>query len=250
MTAPATPTHATDTRPRPVDTFLTALARGNPFSHHRVTATGAQPVDVPSIHEAEFRSLIALAGRAFDQNEAVGAVVWGESGAGKSNLLRRLGEWAGGGRAVLVNFLELQASPDRLHRAVLNAVVSTLTNGLTPPWHRTPLYALLEELIRPALPVGKKKLSQVELDSAFRKQMAGPAAEAGSAPVVRATVELLHRLLTAALLEKSRRGDGANAAAAGRRLSGDGLDEDEAKAVGLRPADVANPLDAAVAPRC
>ncbi|VTR92394.1 Uncharacterized protein OS=Sorangium cellulosum (strain So ce56) GN=sce5406 PE=4 SV=1: DUF2791 [Gemmata massiliana] len=246
MTSPAsTTTPATEARSHPVDKFLNTLARTNPFSHHRVTATGDRPVDVPSIHETEFRALVALAERAHDQNEAVGAVVWGESGSGKSNLLRRLGEWAAGGRAILVNFLELQAAPDRLHRAVLNAVVSALTNGMTAPWHRTPLYALLEELIRPAVTTGKKKLSPAELDAAFRKQVAGPVALVGAQPAVRAAGELLRCFLKTAMLERSRQGDGEAAGAAVRRLSGDGLDEDEAKAVGQRPADVENPLDAA-----
>lgn len=247
MTTPASTSAApaaTTARPRPVDAFLTAFARGNPFGHHRVTATGAQPVDVPSIHDAEFRGLVALAGRAFDHNEAVGAVVWGESGSGKSNLLRRLGEWAATGKAVLVNFLELQATPDRLHRAVLNAVVSALTNGLAPPWHRTPLYLLLEGLVRPAVG-GKKSLSPAELDAAFRAQMAGPSAVVGALPSARVAADLLRCFLRAALTEKSRQGDGAAAAAAARRLSGDGIDDDEAKAVALRPLDVANPLDPA-----
>ncbi|MCE9564505.1 MAG: ATP-binding protein [Planctomycetes bacterium] len=246
MTSPTAPTAtSTGKKSRPVDAFLTALARSNPFSHHRVTATGAQPIDVPSIHDAEFRTLISLAERVCDQDEAVGVVVWGESGSGKSNLLRRLAEWAADGRAVSVNFLELQAAPDRLHRAVLTAVVSALTNGFAPPWHRTPLYLLLEGLIRPALPVGKQKLSPADLGRVFRDQMTGPVAAAGATPVVRSTVELLLRFLTAALAEKSRRADGSPADAIMRRLSGDALDEEEAKAVGARGADAVNPLDAA-----
>jgi hypothetical protein len=243
LTAPTI--QLTGTKTRPLDGFMSALARGNPFSHHRVTATGTQPVDVPSIHDAEFRTLTALAERASDQNEAVGAVVWGESGSGKSNLLRRLAEWSGDGRAVAVNFLELQAAPDRLHRAVLTAVVSSITNGLAPPWHRAPLYRLLEGLVRPVLPPGKQKLSPTKLEQLFRAQMAGPVAEAGGTPVVHATVELLFRFLSAALAEKSRQADGEVAAAAVRRLGGDALDGDEAKAAGVRPTDAADPLDPA-----
>lgn len=239
MTAPA------PARPRPGDAFLAALAGGNPFGHHRVTATGAQPVDVPSIHDAEFRDLVALAGRAHGQNEAVGAVVWGESGSGKSNLLRRLGEWGATGKAVLVNFLELQAAPDRLQRAVLNAVVGALANGPTPPWHRTPLYALLEGLIRQALPAGKKLKSPAELDELFRRRMAALVAVVGPLPAARQAGELLLTFFKSALAQKTRKGEGATATTAIRRLSGDGLDDDEAKATGLRPLDAANPLDAA-----
>ncbi len=240
MSAPA----KTAAPARPADPFQSALAERNPFGHHRVTATGAQPPDVPTIHEYEFRQLVALARRAHDQNEAVGAVVWGESGSGKSNLLRRLGEWAANDHAVLVQFLELQAAPHRLHRAVLNATVGALTNGFARPWHDTPLYQLLEGLIRPAVGGGKKSLSPAELKAAFDKAVAGPVALAGGVPAARAAASWLHLFVLGALSEK-RKGATETATAALRRLSGDELDADEAKVLGLRATEATQPLDPA-----
>jgi hypothetical protein len=241
MKAPTAPA----AKPSSVDTFLTTLSTNNPFNDQRVSTTGVQAVDVTSIHDREFRILVSLGRRACDQNEAVGAVVWGESGSGKSNLLRRLHDSAArNGDAIVVNFLELQASPERLHRSVLNALVSLLTNGLRPPWHQTPLYTLLQGLIRPAVP-GAKKLPLKDLQSLFRKRIESLVETAGTTAVTRAAVSLFEKFLIAALAEKDKRREAHAAEPAVRRLSGDALDEDEAKLVGLRPTDVSAPLDSA-----
>ncbi|WP_020469075.1 AAA family ATPase [Zavarzinella formosa] len=227
------------------EAFITALGNENPFGHHRVTATGKQPVDVPSIHDTEFRLLSGLARRACNQNEAVAVVVWGESGSGKSNLLRRLDDWARTGRhAHPINFLELHASPERLHRAVLYAVVSELTNGFSSPWHETPLYRLLEGVVRTVLPAGKK-ITFPSLKELFNQLTPGIMAEVGGSRSARTAMSLLYVFLTSAQLEKIGKPGDAAATAAVRRLGGDALDEDEAKLIGLRAADATNPLDAA-----
>lgn len=224
--------------------FSTVLSRSNPFNDQRVSATGTQAVDVASIHDREFRTLVDLAARACSQNEAVGAVVWGESGSGKSNLLRRLHDWSvREDTAIVVNFLELQASPDRLLRSVLNAVLSTLTRGLSPPWHRTLLYQLLQGLIRPAVYGERKLLPLKELKRVYRTQIAGLIGAAGETAATRAAIVLLERFLIAALAEKAKRPEAAAAVVALRRLSGDSLDEEEAKLLGLRASDVASPFD-------
>ncbi len=238
MSAPA----MTVPKSQTADGFLAAVARQNPFSHHRVTAAGSQPADVASIHDAEFRKLTALARRAGEQNEAVGALVWGEAGAGKSNLLRRLGEWAGHGRAVVVPFLDLYAAPDRLHRAVLNAVVSRLTNGFAAPWHDTPLYGLLNDMVMAA---GMPFKTMADVHGHYNRLAVGLVAEAGGGPAAVTATTALYRFLRTALAVKTRRADPARPEAAARWLGGDALDAAEATAVGLRPADVAATPDPA-----
>ena len=238
--------------PSATDGLLAALIEGDPFNDHRISVTGAQAVDVTSIHDREFQRLVSLARRACVQNEAVGAVVWGESGSGKSNLLRRLHDGARRGawrEAIVVNFLELQATPDRLHRSVLNALISLLTNGLTPPWHRTPLYHLLQGLICPAIPHGRRLLPLPELERVFRSRIQEAAEAAGITKATRAAATLLERFFIGALAEKAHRPEAIMALSAVRRLSGDALDEEEARIVGLRPTDADTPLDAADALR-
>ncbi len=226
------------------DGFLSALARHNPFGHHRVTAAGAPPLDVDTIHDAEFRQLTALARRAHDENEAVAAVVWGESGAGKSNLLQRLAKQAGDLKAVVVPVLGLHAAPDRLHRAVLSAVVSRLTAGGAGPWPETPLYHMMRGLALAMMPPGKPYQSMPELKARYDEVAAGMTADAGGGAAATAA-HVLYRFFKSVLAVEFRRVGAAPAAAAARWLRGEPLDAAETAAIRLRPGEAAAALDPA-----
>ena len=68
---------------------------------------------------------IALAGQALANRQALGAVLWGEAGIGKSHLLARLERWAAGngkpdgGRAIFILLSNLQSRPEALPRTSL-----------------------------------------------------------------------------------------------------------------------------------
>jgi hypothetical protein len=230
------------TTPEPPADFL----RANPFSLQQVTYAEPPAVDVPAIHDTQFRQLTDLAALAHNENLAVGAVIWGESGSGKSHLLRRLGEWAGPcSRAVFVNFLELLSAPERLPRAVLNAVVGTLTGGPPPD---TPLFRLLQHWLRPAL-VGRREVTRDELGRAFHARVEDLAREARTVPAGHPVFTVLHGFLLAGLLAQKGRDDGGVGALAVRRLAGDGLEAAEARSLGLGraagPGADLGPLDGA-----
>src|SRR5262249_426064 len=70
----------------------------------------------------------------------------------KSHLLARLEGWARNqDQACLVYFHNLQARPESLPRYVLNCVVSNLILGRTRPVYTTPLFVLLNAVLKLAL---------------------------------------------------------------------------------------------------
>src|SRR5690349_18700174 len=75
-------------------TFFRRVQAVNPFLDNRVNGPSARDVDVPGIHQAAFGRLTELAGEALEARRGIGAVLWGEAGAGKSHLLSRLARWA------------------------------------------------------------------------------------------------------------------------------------------------------------
>src|SRR5262245_15559021 len=108
------------------------MAGSNPFAVNRVGASTFKQEDARHIHHRAFGELTDLVGRA-GGGPAIGAVLWGEAGIGKSHLLARLERWAKvpQERAVLVYIANLQAEPARLPRALLRHVVHVLLGGRT-----------------------------------------------------------------------------------------------------------------------
>ena len=84
---------------RPPDEFNAAdfcqhVGLTNPFLIDRVTDPDqAAELDAPTIHDAEFQKLKSLANTARDQHCAIGVVLSGNAGMGKSHLL---GAWPAG----------------------------------------------------------------------------------------------------------------------------------------------------------
>ena len=131
-----------------LDAFFAAVRDTNPFIANRVTEPSPYDVDVPAIHAASFDRLVDLAEQAMSRKPAIGAVLLGGAGVGKSHLLSRLYRWAnevtddGGPRACYVYLHNILADPDRLPRYLLKYVVSRLSEGGHRPLHQTPLYRL------------------------------------------------------------------------------------------------------------
>src|SRR5437763_15390564 len=121
---PATPTP---------DAFFERVRHSNPFAANRVVPSAAVTEDAEQVHRGPFNRLTELADQAQREQLAVGAVLWGEAGGGKSHLLGRLSNWAGPDHkhAVFVYLANLQAQPEQLPRSLLRCVVSILTRGRT-----------------------------------------------------------------------------------------------------------------------
>ena len=247
-----------DVRPRfPADAFLTAARpREIHSATHRVTATESvqQPVDVQTIHETEFRrARAALAERAPRPERSgrcggLGRVRVGQEQAVAPGVF---GEWAAdgrvsGGRAVLVNFLELRggpgsAAPVRAGRPL--SVFSPTASACHRGTGRHSIYCW-KGLIRPVVAGGKKSLTPAELDAAFRTQMTGPAGRRGGCQCGRPG----DRRVVTPLPEG---GSGRRNRAPGRRRRGSGgraatrvvtgWTRTKRRPWSARPADVANP---------
>ncbi|MEO6807488.1 MAG: AAA family ATPase [Isosphaeraceae bacterium] len=159
-----------------LDAFLAAVRDSNPFLANRVTEPSAYDVDVQGIHADAFNRLVKLAAQAHRDRSAIGAMLLGNAGIGKSHLLSRLYRWAnqgdggGPGHACYVYLLNILADPDRLARYLLKCVVSRLAEGGRGPLYETPLYRLVDGAIRHAL--GASSYTLKDGREAFRSRYA------------------------------------------------------------------------------
>jgi hypothetical protein len=220
--------------------FFDRVRTTNPFLNNRVDrALDPSFIDVPSIHAAAFETVLGLGRQALADNRGLGVVVWGEAGMGKSHLLARLNRTIGEQAALPLIYLHnLQASPERLPRTVLRAVLSRLTRGQVRPFFPSPLFRLLNTVLRAALERrGRTRGTWPQIAAAYGAFLA-PLAErdtAGGALFDPTVYEVLFQFYQAA--HPARRGTDEDLAALSVRwLSGEALDAEEARRLGL-PAD-------------
>src|SRR5262245_40595059 len=103
--------------PNRLDKFFDALRLLNPFASNRVDGPSNAPVDVETIHAAEFQTLVQLAQQVRTRRQGIGVLLSGEPGTGKSHLLARLWRWAEQqDQAVCVYMHNLQPGPERMAR--------------------------------------------------------------------------------------------------------------------------------------
>jgi hypothetical protein len=237
----------TPTNPLTLDTFLDRVRAVNPFLANRVDRPLAEcPIDVPGIHEIEFRKVLALGRQAQQEDRGLGVLVWGEAGVGKSHLLARLARWAQQGpRALFIYLHNLQAEPERLPRYVLRCVLSVLTNGQAAPLWRCRLFHLLNAVLRKAIEaMGLARASWAQIESAFDRWLNHLAVRdpAGGALFDRTVYHVLLRFFQAAYPHRPGR-DAAVAGLALRWLAGAPLDHDEARHLGLQAVVATAPAD-------
>ena len=102
------------------------LRLSDPFQSNRVSdASGSLPPNVAGLHRAELEHLSDLVALARDHKGGIGAMLWGEPGIGKTHLLNRLRREFQD-KACVITLHNVQASPERLSRYVLNSVVRQL----------------------------------------------------------------------------------------------------------------------------
>src|SRR5947209_19329366 len=94
-----------------LEAFFARLGAASPFLDNRVNGPAPSGVDVLAVHQPAFARLTELAGEALAARRALGAVLWGEAGIGKSHVLARLGRWAAADNATFVHLHHLQSAP-------------------------------------------------------------------------------------------------------------------------------------------
>lgn len=219
-----------------LDAFFEQVRAANPFDVNRVGQAARAEADAPLIHDAAFTRLIDLVARAGRQSLAIGAMLWGEAGVGKSHLLARLVRWAGADpkKAIVVPLSNLQAAPPQLPRSLLRCVISILTRGRVSGFAETPLYRLMNVTMRKALHYNGRSRSWREAETAYQSLIDNlcDRAPGQAAFVDRRVYSVLFSFFRSAYEARTGRDDGV-AALAVRWLSGDPLDAGEARALGL-----------------
>jgi type II secretory pathway predicted ATPase ExeA len=215
------------------------FAAGNPFSAERVTRAGNLAVDVEEIHKEPFECLWRLIGQVHRDNSALGVVVWGEAGAGKSHLLSRLERLAPERKvAVVIQPAALQVAPDRMAHTIMHSLIAALTRGQSAGKTTMPLYRAMERYLkrfsiengrdphRPWMPDELRRM----FDEAMGRLAAVVPGMTGDDPLFR----VLYRVFYAGLIHRTG-GDDPTLPLALRWLAGDDLDPAEASALDLRP---------------
>src|SRR5512135_2568703 len=218
-----------------LDSLLAAVRDSNPFSANRVNEPSPYDVDVQTIHAAGFDRLVVLAEQSRRDRKAIGTVLLGSAGIGKSHLLSRLYRWANEKgehdrpRACYVYLHNILYDPDRLPRYLLKCVVSLLSNGGRGPLHETSLFQLVHHAVWHASKKAGADLSNskqiTDAYRAFTQTLAGG--------------REVHKVLFQFLRHAHQRVSGnpqaqALAASALAWLSGEEIDAEAARALGLK----------------
>jgi hypothetical protein len=232
------PTSPETTDPAGAAEFIDRFRYARPFSTNRVTDPTGGQLDVPSIHDRQFHSLVEHAEHVRREPCGMGVVVWGEPGIGKSHLLARLCRWADEQQLACYIFLHnVQASPERLPRYVLKCVISRLAGGRAAGLHGTKLYWLVMRMIKEALrrwpPQGDHPNAAEAHFAYLRLAQEWIAQNHNAGADSRRVYEVLFRFFLAANDRHYGKGPERPAQLALRWLSGDDLDATEAAELGL-----------------
>jgi type II secretory pathway predicted ATPase ExeA len=145
-----------------VEDLARAIEGSNPFRRNRVSDPSSADADETTIHAQEFERLLARIDAVRRDNGSAGILIVGQAGVGKSHLLARLFGWSRENQITSIFLHNVLASPDRIARYVLHAMVSGLAGSATS-YAESKLYGLLNHAIQKALatekPSGKKRAS-------------------------------------------------------------------------------------------
>jgi hypothetical protein len=222
-----------------LDAFFEHVRYSNPFSSNRVVPSTAVKEDADQVHRTPFNRLTDLAHQSLKQQSAIGALLWGEAGVGKSHVLGRLANWAGvdDKHAIFLYLANLQAQPEQMPRSLLRCIASILTRGRTADFSRTTLFRLVRAAVRHALQDEGGQHTWASAEAAYLRLIDElcAAAPARAALVDRATYVVLFRFFRSVYITRDGYFDGV-AALAVRWLAGDPLEPEEARALGLASA--------------
>lgn len=210
----------------------------NPFLDNRINGPSANDVDVHAIHQAAFARLTRLAREACEHRRGIGAVLWGEAGIGKSHLLSRLARWASRDKQACFAYLHnLQAAPEYLPRSLLNSVVNQLSGGRDRHFLGTELFDLVHASLLEAVNRQLGRYTWGQLRNAYGRlvERLGTGDVPGTAPPDRGVWKVLFAFFRAVYRANRGKEDGSTASRAVRWLSGQALDAEEARTLGLPP---------------
>ncbi|QDV23359.1 PD-(D/E)XK nuclease family protein [Aureliella helgolandensis] len=217
--------------------FVRHLQFSSPFAVNRVSEAGSQLPShhVEAIHADEYEEILHLVKRA-KRADGIGAILWGEPGVGKSHLIARLASQLQ--KDACVTFLHnVQVRAERLPRYVLKTILSQLARSRNGGLHGGKLNMLMAATVERARgTVPKSTLATVY--QSYRNVYIKPAIESGNSDQ-----EIIYEMLFAYFLAiyRGRKNDNSSPQAAElalRWLTGDNLDREEVRAIGL-PEDVA-----------
>ena len=216
--------------------FSKQLLNVNPFHADRVVQPSRHLADATAVHQQQFDQLKELADTACREDLSIGAVLWGQAGAGKSHLLNRLARWSEQ-HACFVFLQNLQARSADLPRSLLRATLSILTEGRQDRWHESQLYRFVEAALKVAFQhAGLSTPSTTAAERAYHQWLDRICADNPyRAPLIeRETIyNILFKFFTSAYYAKQGAGDGRVARLAVQWLSGDYLDPEHARELGL-----------------
>jgi serine/threonine protein kinase len=152
-----------------------------------------------------FARLTGLATEALEKQRGLAAVLWGEAGPERTELLGRLSDWAAE-RACFVCVPDLAAGGDDLPGFLLRTTLTLLTRGRSDRLAETPLFKLVEAGILAAVNEEKRFFTWAALETAYTAWIAGRGD--------RTVYEALFRLFRSASRASRGKEDGGDAAAA------------------------------------
>jgi hypothetical protein len=225
--------------------FVRSIELRNPFLDNRINGPSSNDVDVDAIHQAAFARLTRLAREACDSRRGVGVVLWGEAGIGKSHLLSRLARWAARDKQACFAYLHnLQAAPEHLPRSLLSSVVNILTSGRDRHFVGTELFDLVHASLLDAVNHKLGSYTWPQLANAYGRLVERLATSdlPGATVIDRSVWKVLFQFFGSAYRANQGKEDGSTASLAVRWLSGQTLDADEARILGLPPARADEPV--------
>ncbi len=226
------------------EAFFAAIRGSNPFSATRVNSPDESVVTVENIHNKEFRQLCDCCALVQQSGRAMGVVLLGFAGVGKSHLLSRLrnSSWSKEG-SVYIYLHNVMASPDNMPRHFLRSIVSQLFSFRTS-YKDSSLYGLMKVLMKSLRDSGAISSQQIAISKA-RDAFLQRAESIGLRDdrINAAVFEVLFRFY--ADVNMHRQFDevvAGNIRATIDWISGDGITDETARSIGI-PADRCQPDD-------
>ena len=211
--------------------LLEAVQTEQPFAQDRVNQPSHRDPDVPEIHAAAFDQLVKLADLVSRSQRAIGTVVLGDAGIGKSHVLSRFWRWSQQSGGAFVFLHNLLVEPARMPRYLLASTVSVLADrGRSKGEYG---YSVLYNLLRQAI----VRLAKLDPDAAITPKhvehavrQLNPEGGRGADQVAQVLLRLFLELHQAEREEVHRP---QLVEAALDWISGDSIDADAARKLGL-----------------
>ena len=211
--------------------LLEALQNEQPFAQDRINQPSHRDPDVPEIHMRAFEQLVRLAEYVAKSERAIGTVVLGDAGIGKSHVLSRFWRWSQQSGGPFVFLHNLLVEPARMPRYLLASTVSVLADrGRGQSQYG---YSVLYNLLRQAI----VRLAKLEPDSAITPKhvelavrQLNPEGGRGADQVAQVLLRLFLELHQA---EREQVHRPQLVEAALDWMSGDSIDADAARKLGL-----------------